>query len=752
MMKFSLVIDSMKENRRLQIPLIAAGYILAAISGFLLLREDFVSLLRWDLGLVVLGLLALPVTAYVLKPFEASGYIFSRVIGLCIASYVIYLLSAFRIVRFNAYNSVLVLFVLIIVIYLLTAYIQKNGLRIKLPYNLNGILLAELVFLLILICTTWWLGHKISATETERLMDLAFMETINKSDYLPPVDLWCAGEKLNYYYYGQYMCTLVGKIASVNMEYAYSLSMSTLFTFSIVLTYIISNFLLKHTGLNKYASAIGGLISSLAVSIAGNCHYIVFYKLVPTLWDMLKIDGDKPTYWFASSTRYIGYNPVNSSDMTISEFPIYSFLLGDLHAHVIDIMVVLTLLAVVISYAFGRANSDADEQNIIKRIFNPNLIMCMFLIAIASMTNYWDFAIYFVVCGSVILLTNVVKSGFSLKTIGITLLEGALFYVVISLLNMKFMSQFEKMFNGIGIVTSRSYFHQLLILWGLPITLVIVFAIWHVVRCLREGIRPDFIDDIIFMISGCAIGLVLLPEFIFAKDIYINGYPRANTMFKLTYEAFILFGISMGYIIVRIICSRKREDQLSTISLLITYRKIRSITIICSIILLFTMFYSATASRMWMGSFKDVKYKGLDASATIRDNLGDESKIVDYINDNLPGQEVILVADGLSYTDNCTIPALTGHPTVFGWLTHEQLWHNSMEYPNERLADIRNIYLVDDLDSVKECIDKYDIRYIYIGSKEYEKYPDMNVANVLSLGDVVYFDSSNYYYLVEVER
>lgn len=88
MMKFSLVIDSMKENRRLQIPLIAAEYILATISGFLLLREDFVSLLRWDLGLVVLGLLALPVTAYVLKPFEASGYIFSRVIGLCIASYV----------------------------------------------------------------------------------------------------------------------------------------------------------------------------------------------------------------------------------------------------------------------------------------------------------------------------------------------------------------------------------------------------------------------------------------------------------------------------------------------------------------------------------------------------------------------------------------------------------------------------------------------------------------------------------------
>ena len=35
--------------------------------------------------------------------------------------------------------------------------------------------------------------------------------------------------------------------------------------------------------------------------------------------------------------------------------------------------------------------------------------------------------------------------------------------------------------------------------------------------------------------------------------------------------------------------------------------------------------------------------------------------------------------------------------------------------------------------SIKECIEKYDIRYIYIGSKEYEKYPDMNVAKLVPM-------------------
>ena len=44
-------------------------------------------------------------------------------------------------------------------------------------------------------------------------------------------------------------------------------------------------------------------------------------------------------------------------------------------------------------------------------------------------------------------------------------------------------------------------------------------------------------------------GLILLPEIVYVKDIYSGDYKRANTMFKLTYQAFIMFGICFGYII-----------------------------------------------------------------------------------------------------------------------------------------------------------------------------------------------------------
>ena len=54
--------------------------------------------------------------------------------------------------------------------------------------------------------------------------------------------------------------------------------------------------------------------------------------------------AETASYWFPDATRYIGYNPVNDSDKTIHEFPCYSFVLGDLHAHVVNVMFVTFLV------------------------------------------------------------------------------------------------------------------------------------------------------------------------------------------------------------------------------------------------------------------------------------------------------------------------------------------------------------------------------------------------------------------------
>lgn len=77
----------------------------------------------------------------------------------------------------------------------------------------------------------------------------------------------------------------------------------------------------------KYLPSLAGVTGGIAVSIAGNVHYIVYRCVLPLIH---KIQGvaETASYWFPDATRYIGYNPVNESDKTIHEFPCYSFVLG----------------------------------------------------------------------------------------------------------------------------------------------------------------------------------------------------------------------------------------------------------------------------------------------------------------------------------------------------------------------------------------------------------------------------------------
>ena len=94
--------------------------------------------------------------------------------------------------------------------------------------------------------------------------------------------------------------------------------------------------------------------------------------------------------------------------------------------------------------------------------------------------------------------------------------------------------------------------HQLLVLWGLPDDPdCTVYIISLLVEKLKEAenrslyrlLKAVTLPDLFAVIMGlCAIGLVLIPELVYVRDIYESGNARANTMFKLTYQAYIMFG------------------------------------------------------------------------------------------------------------------------------------------------------------------------------------------------------------------
>ena len=763
----------------------------ACVMGFVMLGPDMQDLLRFYLAFFVLGLAAMPLSVRIVGTMRGEGgYAIGKIIGLFVCAYLQWFLSSMHILKFSWAISLLSVLLSGIVIWGISLIlykkreVQNEGTGIS-PYltantfGLESIFKWEFAVLTAFVFFTWLQAHRIPSTGTERVMNYAMMLSMDKTDYLPALDVWCAGEKLNYYYFGQYLWTFVSKISFTSVASAYSLGLAFIATVCLIFSYIIVGTLLSLIGEHSESTCtIGGVIGSLAVTCCGNVHYIIFYVLAPIIRDILQLKTDAADYFFANSTRYIGHLPDVPEDKTITEFPWYSFTIGDLHAHVIDIISVLTIVSILICLAVAMSerqmdldqdtDEDAEEtwfaqfKAELKEFFaRPAVWMIGFILGIIAMLNYWDLPIYYVVAGSIILFFNLRRNDKPLIALGTTAVAGIAIYAVAYLTKLPFELQFNKFNNGIKICKYHSRLYQWLILWGLP-SIVLILFITFLVRTLREdgdssdggesssGVlnRISIPDLCVLLIGLCGIGLALVPEVVFVEDIYINGNPRCNTMFKLTYQAFILSGLMMGYAITRILALKyKSEDMLKTVKM---YRLKRA-TAVCLVILGFTLMYAYTSSWMWYGKAEYWSYKGIDATQTTRNEMGEEAAVLDFIEENIPGQEVILTAGAYSYTPEGVISALSGHPTVMGWRTHEWLWHNDGDYVYAREQDIQTIYTSDNIDQVRSLIDKYDIKYIYVGPKEYEKYSFTDTSRLESLGRVVYRDNEISSVMIKVE-
>src|SRR5699024_5685369 len=125
--------------------------------------------------------------------------------------------------------------------------------------------------------------------------------------------------------------------------------------FSLVYQMVKDRLGLFRIGWKRSLPAVTGAVAGISVSIAGNMHYVVYGQILPLIQ---KLTGEETTgYWFPDATRYIGYNP-DVDDKTIHEFPCYSFVLGDLHAHVVNVMFVLLFLGIL--YAWIRTVHSQD--------------------------------------------------------------------------------------------------------------------------------------------------------------------------------------------------------------------------------------------------------------------------------------------------------------------------------------------------------------------------------------------------------
>ena len=237
-------------------------------------------------------------------------------------------------------------------------------------------------------------------------------------------------------------------------------------------------------------------------------------------------------------------------------------------------------------------------------------------------------------------------------------------------------------------------------------------------------------DVFIAVLGLCALGLVVLPEIVYVRDIYEKTSARANTMFKLTYQAFILFGISLGFLLIRFLMAK-------------TQKWIRAVGVLGIIGVLMTVGYTATGIRQWNGEvWKRSGYQGLNCTAYLETQYSQDAPAIRWLQANIEGNPVVLEANGDSYSDYCRVSAMTGLPTVLGWYTHEWLWRQNTDDLNEKAAQIQTIYTSTDEAQVRSLLEEFQVSYIFIGQMEREKYPELNETLLRSLGTAVFDDEA----------
>ena len=742
-----------------QIFKIIPALLLVALSAFLL-QGDVWTFWTWYLLALVLGSAAMPLTGRLFRRFQDRGWMFSKVTAIAVSGFLTWFLVAVKIIKFTTMTCIVVTLVCAAASLILYCREQKAGFECIPFAHLDLVYAEELLFFAAFLLWTYFAGFHPAAYGTEKFMDYGFMEAMMRSKTLPATDLWYSQGKINYYYGGQYFAVFLTKLSGAKVELTYNLmrtfvaGLAFAMPFSLVHQMVTDRLGKTGSRWKKALPSVTGILAGISVSIAGNMHYVVYGQIIPFI---RKLKGEEvSSYWFPDATRYIGFNP-DVEDKTIHEFPCYSFVLGDLHAHVVDIMFVLLLLGLLYAWMKKVRTTELSGESMSwkqfwkKQLLMPQLLAAGALLGMFHWTNYWDFVIYFVVtCGAALFMNIIGQKGKIRWALGVTAAQAAEILILAMVIILPFTLQFDtsNMVQGIAPAQHHSLPHQLLVLWGLPGILTILFVVSLLVEKLRGAEQKSLyhlltsirLPDLFAVLMGlCAIGLVLIPELVYVRDIYENGNARANTMFKLTYQAYIMFGMTMIYVIFRLLVIGKNKI-------------LKVLAFIGLFLFVWICGYFGNSVHSWFGEvWKPSQYKGLNATAFLETDFPEDVNGIRWLKENISDAPVVLEANGDSYSEYERVSAMTGLPTIMGWYVHEWLWRGDLADLNAKIEEIKEIYTSTDETRVKELLENYNVSYIFVGSCERNKYgADLNNDFLKSLGEVVFQDSEYPTYIVKI--
>jgi len=548
--------------------------------------------------------------------------------------------------------------------------------------SLKIIFLEEYLFAVGLLAISIVRGFLPNIDSLEKFMDFGFIQRYLSSPTLPSEDMWQAGKTINYYSFGHFWASILVRYFGVSLAVGYNLILGYIAGLGMSLSFSISYLLAGAK--NRKAGLTGGVIGAFATVLAGNSHVI---------WYLINHKG-LSGYWYADATRFI-HN-------TIHEFPAYSFVVSDLHGHLLDLPVVLVFIIVTLHW-------------LNKKNWTDEIVMGV-LLGIMMMTNTWDVAVYgllLLVVGLQLIISDKKEILNLIRSAGVILL-----FMVLTAF--PWWLSFKSISDGVALVKERSPLWQLGVLWTGGLIVSLLAAITE--RKNKQAL-------VIRSLALTVVLLILIPELVYAKDIYPD-HPRANTMFKLTYQASILIGLLSGALWGKLF---DKERKLS-----IWWRW--SAILLATIVFAGTMIFPAEAFTTFYENFNT--YRGLNGETWMETTMPEKYGAIKFLRENADGKNMI-EAVGDSYTNLNAVSAFSGVPTVEGWRVHEWLWRGGYDPVAARETEVREFYEGKDLQRDKDLIKKYRIGWILVGQDERDHY-QVDEKSLSILGEKVWSDGDTY--------
>jgi len=759
----------------------------------------------WWIVVEILGLAALPLAWRLFRNLPDRGYALAKPLGILLTSYLFWLAVSFGFLA-NTRTAIILVILLVAggsaLLYFkfpdakASAPEESASRAFRLGEIRNMVITNELVFAVAFGLWAVVRAYNPQISATEKPMEFAFLNAILRSEHFPPLDPWLSGFAISYYYFGYVMMAMLTRLAAVPSEMAFNLGIALLFALTasgaFSLTYNLVSGYGKREGEKQGMATIFGALGAVLVAVVGNLEGVLEVMHTRGLgsasfWEWIDVKNlatapisgswmPADNWWWWRASRVVHDVLLGQDLEVIDEFPFFSFLLGDMHPHVLALPFVLLALALGLNLLWSKRETHWWE-----------MILLGVCVGGLGFLNSWDLPTYLLIC----LAAYALASYRRLESFGRRWVTEVSFFALVLVtlsfvLYLPFYIGFRSQFGGIGpVLLVKTRLHQYVIMFGMFLYVVMAllgYGLWHMVRSLRaerarggvgrwlrlasaaafmlllvaffallklhliallilligagllllwERLRPSNLSRltssstfVLILILG-ALLLSLGVEFVYLKDTFGT---RMNTMFKFYYQTWVFFAISSAfgiyYLGLRI---KGRLNLLSRLWLL-------GFLPLFLASLVYPLLATYTKANGFAGS------PTLDGIAHLEEAYREDLAAIRWLRANVEGAPVILEATGGSYTYYGRISVHTGLPTLLGWGGHELQWRGNYEEPGKREPDIEALYTSPDQGVTSSLLDKYDIGYVYVGGLEQRTYgitqPVLNKFE--SLMDVVY--------------